>query len=329
MVGVEYFTFELFVLAILKEQRFDHTTPGKDWNDVEQNCHQPCPSGNNVECENPEHSCWAFVLACKVDTSIPVDEESSLSPADGPVTSSPNLPVTLESSEAPVPSGEPSILVGLPEAVDNEGEAWESNEGEQIDNEGENFDDEYAESQAVDNEGEAWGSNNQVDNENDDWNQPVDNEGESWDSNSEVNNEGEDWNSSKPSAKPIPASPTGKPTADPTIDLMEHLENMKSSYFCSETWENIDCENAQSCPSGDSKGKNCSMCQTCYYFASLGPISLLYLNEKIVRRNKSVSVARLANPVNQSQTINQPVKNQYLLMRPEMKALPQLRLKQQ
>lgn len=177
--------------------------------------------------------------------------------------------MTSDSSEAPVPSSEPSILVGQPEAVDNEGEAWESNAGEQIYSEGGNFDDDHAENQAVDNEGEAWGSNNQIDNENEDWNQPVDNEGESWDSKSEVNNEGEDWNSSKPSAKPIPASPTAKPTADPTIDLMEHLENMKSSYFCSETWENIDCENAQSCPSGDSKGKNCLMCHACYYFASL------------------------------------------------------------
>jgi hypothetical protein len=39
---------------------------GKDWNDVETNCHSPCPSGSNDECKDPDHICWAFVEACKV-----------------------------------------------------------------------------------------------------------------------------------------------------------------------------------------------------------------------------------------------------------------------
>ena len=129
-------------------------------------------------------------------------------------------------------SSGPTNLVG--KGVDNEGESWENSLGEQIDNEGEAFGYDTA------------GSNGTA----------VDNEGEDWGSNSKVNNEGEDWNSPKPSTEPEPAAPTTKPTSDPTIDLMEHLETMKKSYFCSETWENIDCEKAQSCPSGDSKGES-------------------------------------------------------------------------
>lgn len=27
------------------------------------------------------------------------------------------------------------------------------------------------------------------------------------------------------------------------------------TYFCSESWDNIDCEKAQACPSGNSDGK--------------------------------------------------------------------------
>lgn len=226
---------------------------GKDWNDVEQNCHQPCPSGSNVECENPEHSCWAFVLACKVDTSIPAVEESSLPPGVSPVPSVSMSFMSPESSKSPEQSSEPTNV--LDKVVDNEGEAWENSAGEQIDNEGEDFDDVAAESQPINNEGEDWESSNQVDNTNEDWGQNVDNEGEAWGLSSEVNNEGEDWNSPNPSSKPEPTAPTVEPTADPTIDLIEHLETMKQSYFCSETWENIDCENAQSCPSGDSKGE--------------------------------------------------------------------------
>jgi hypothetical protein len=150
-------------------------------------------------------------------------------------------------------SSGPTNLVG--KGVENEGESWENSLGEQIDNEGEAFDYDPAGSQPVDNDDEDGVSSNQINNENEDWSMAVDNEGEDWGSNSEVNNEGEVWNSPKPSTEPEPAAPTTKPTSDPTIDLMEHLETMKKSYFCSETWENIDCEKAQSCPSGDSKGE--------------------------------------------------------------------------
>ncbi len=38
---------------------------GKDWNDVETNCHSLCLSGSNDECKDPDHICWAFVKACK------------------------------------------------------------------------------------------------------------------------------------------------------------------------------------------------------------------------------------------------------------------------
>lgn len=299
---------------------------GKDWNDVAQNCHQPCPSGNNVECENPEHSCWAFVLACKVDTSIPVDADSSLSPATGPVTPYPDSPLTLDISEAPVPSGEPTSLTE--KEIDNEGEAWDNGVGGQIDNEGESFDN-TTQSQTVDNEGESWESNNQVDNENEDWDQSVDNEGEGWSSNSDVNNEGEEWDSPQPSIKPEPAVPTAAPTADPTIDLMEHLETMKRSYFCSETWENIDCERAQSCPSGDSKGEIVYLpIVTLVCFQSRANCNYC-LGIQIVLRNKNASVVRLANPVNRLQTINQPVEDLQLRMHPKMKVLAQPRPKQQ
>jgi hypothetical protein len=38
---------------------------GKGWNDVDTNCHSPCPSGSNDECKDPDHICWAFVETCK------------------------------------------------------------------------------------------------------------------------------------------------------------------------------------------------------------------------------------------------------------------------
>ena len=47
------------------------TMVGVDWIDVETNCHQPCPSGNNLECESPDHSCWAYVHSCKARTAAP------------------------------------------------------------------------------------------------------------------------------------------------------------------------------------------------------------------------------------------------------------------
>lgn len=98
-----------------------------------------------------------------------------------------------------------------------------------------------------DNEGEDLGSGNEVNNE-----------GEDWGSDNEVDNEGENWSTPQPTTSSEPTSPkvpTQKPTSDPTIDLEGHLENLKTSYFCSESWESIDCANAEECPSGDSKGK--------------------------------------------------------------------------
>lgn len=121
----------------------------------------------------------------------------------------------------------------------------------------------------INNEGEDWGSNEaqQIDNDGEDWSN-IDNEGEDWGS-SGVNNDGEDWSQPKPTGKPTtgkptnvptPRVPTPDPTPEPTIDLMDHLENLKTSYFCSESWDNIDCANAQACPSGDSKGKSFFLC---------------------------------------------------------------------
>lgn len=123
---------------------------------------------------------------------------------------------------------QPEIVDEQSNNINNDGEDWGSSEGQQ-----------------VHNDGEDWGSTSDVNNE-----------GEDWGSTSGVNNEGEDWDQPKvPTNKPTPGMPTPTPTQEPTIDLESHLENLKNSYFCSETWDVIDCDNAQSCPSGDSKGK--------------------------------------------------------------------------
>ena len=102
--------------------------------------------------------------------------------------------------------------------------------------------------------------NNNINNDGEDWGssegQLVNNDGEDWGSTTGVNNEGEDWDQAQvPTNEPTPGMPTQNSTPEPTIDLESHLENLKNSYFCSETWDVIDCDNAQSCPSGDSKGK--------------------------------------------------------------------------
>ena len=64
---------------------------GKDWVDVEANCHSACPSRSNAKCKDPEHICWAFVEACKA-TMSPIENSvtnkiPNLSPS--PVTSQP------------------------------------------------------------------------------------------------------------------------------------------------------------------------------------------------------------------------------------------------
>jgi hypothetical protein len=88
-------------------------------------------------------------------------------------------------------------------------------------------------------------------------NSGIDNEGEDW---GDVDNEGEDWSTNKPTNVPSPKAPT---TLSPTIDLLGRLEDLKGTYYCAVSWDQIDCENAIPCPSGDSKGKN--NIAHCYY----------------------------------------------------------------
>lgn len=220
-----------------------------------------------------------------------------------------------------MPSSLPTVLVAQVADVDNEGESWDSNEGKQIDNEGEDFG--SVEGQSVDNKGEAWESNNQVNNEDEDWSHTVDNEGEDWVSDAEVDNKGEDW--SKPKTSNEPSAPTLLPTPDPTIDLKEHLENMKKTYFCSESWENIDCAIAQSCPSGDSKGEN--FLKPSNTQKNVQNVNTFLFN-KTARINKSASVAHLARRLNQLQMRNQKVEDLHPRMYQKLKVRAQLRLKQ-
>lgn len=77
----------------------------------------------------------------------------------------------------------------------------------------------------------------------------IDNEGEDW---GNVDNEGEDWSTNKPTYAPYPMPPM---TLSPTIDLLGRLEDLKGTYYCAVSWDQIDCENAIPCPSGDAKGK--------------------------------------------------------------------------
>lgn len=279
---------------------------GKDWNDVETNCHQACPSGNNMECEDPEHSCWAFVYACKAKSAPPTDSPLTESPTRPPVTMKPT-----RDPDLPQPTNHPTDLYDLLEGKKGKfycASSWDGIDcsvskscptGDDIDcptgescfsslidcsapqplpsNPPTRSPERRAEPQPeqpgqpsantdINNEGEDWGSSNeQVNNEGEDWGpneeEQINNEGEDWGSTG-VNNEGEIWSQPKPTGKPTPGRPTPDPTPEPTIDLIDHLENLKNSYFCSESWDNIDCDNAQSCPSGDSK--DCPKKQQCF-----------------------------------------------------------------
>ena len=241
---------------------------------METNCHSACPSGSNDECKDPEHICWAFVEACKA-TMTPIGNSAtdtipniSTSPVTSPPPRDPDSSQSLSSNEDDwesneeqsdeEQSGEEQSDEEQPveNVSDKEQESLESDEEQPINNVGEDWESDNQ----INNEGEDWGSDNQVNNEGEDWGSgnEVNNEGEDWVSDNEVNNEGESWDTPEPTATSEPTSPkapTLKPTSDPTIDLIIHLENLKASYFCSESWENIDCANAEECPSGDSKGK--------------------------------------------------------------------------
>lgn len=87
---------------------------GVDWDDVETNCHQPCPSGSNMECEDPEHYCWAFVEACRAKTLDPTARPVSGAPAFAPVTSSPTRDPSAPTTFFPTAS--PVDLYGMIEA---------------------------------------------------------------------------------------------------------------------------------------------------------------------------------------------------------------------
>ena len=287
---------------------------GKDWNDVEKNCHQPCPSGESMECEDPEHYCWAFVTVCRERTKKPTDSPT-LVPTRAPVTDSPTLDP--DSPTTPQPTDPPTDLYGLLEGQKDRfycAVTWDGILcGESIPCPSGNDGDcptgqscfsstidcsapqppktdapverptpspargaqakPSSPSAPIDNEGEDWGSQN-IDNEGEDWgNKNIDNEGENWgDSSQEVDNEGENWgdgsdsfhsgNPPQPTKVPLPKGPTPLPTPEPSIDLLSHMENLKTSYYCSESWDAIDCENAQPCPSGDSK--ECPKKQQCF-----------------------------------------------------------------
>ena len=125
----------------------------------------------------------------------------------------------------------------------------------------------------VNKEGEGWNDQspsggNEIDNEGEDWGDAVDNEGEDWGDGNGVDNAGEDWDdvrqptTSAPSGRPTPRVPTPDPTPSPTLDLLSHLEDLKKTNFCAESWDVIDCNVAQACPSGDSK--DCPRKQTCF-----------------------------------------------------------------
>ena len=84
---------------------------GIDWVDVETNCHQACPGGSNMECENPEHSCWAFVHACRAKTAKPTGTPVTETPTRTPVTNPPTRDG--DSPTTPQPTGPPTDLYGL------------------------------------------------------------------------------------------------------------------------------------------------------------------------------------------------------------------------
>jgi len=292
-----------FPSGVIAKQTMATYFCGKDWNDVETNCHQACPSGENIECENPEHSCWAFVHACKArsdpPTGSPVTDMPTRQPETNTPTRDPGSPTTPQPSDHPTdlydmlqgqtatfycatswdgivcgvsdpcPSGDdttcptgqscfsslidcsapqpipskPPTRSPIPQPPQQVPSPSSSENTANIDNSGEDW-----ESNEINNDGEDWG---------------IDNEGEDWGSSNGVNNDGEDW--SDPTNRPTPRAPrfpTPDPTPEPTINLIDHLENLKNSYFCSETWDVIDCEIAQPCPSGDSK--DCPRQQECF-----------------------------------------------------------------
>ncbi|KAL7555041.1 hypothetical protein ACHAWF_018638, partial [Thalassiosira exigua] len=326
---------------------------GVDWNDVETNCHQPCPSGYSDECSDPSHSCWAFVHSCKArappepTAAPPTSEEDKPTPSPAtrsPTRRDPDAPASEPATDPPTdlygllegqkgkfhcaaawdgivcgvsascPSGddndcpegescfsslidcsepqprpterptrtpdpptrspEAAAVVSLPQPqpesagnpsqdvdVNNEGETWGTQQ-QQTGGEGD------GQSQQIDNEGETWDADGPP---------GIDNEGETWGSGQGsgggVDNSGEDWNDGAPKP-PTPATdpptdrptpprePTPDPTPEPTVDLATHLQNLKESYFCSDSWDDIDCANAKACPSGDSK--DCPKKQECY-----------------------------------------------------------------
>ena len=75
--------------------------------DVESNCHQPCPSGNNMECESPDHSCWAFVHACKARTATPTAKPvATRSPTKKPTRVAKDDP--MRDPDAPVATRSPT-----------------------------------------------------------------------------------------------------------------------------------------------------------------------------------------------------------------------------
>ncbi len=51
--------------AVAAREKMASNFCGKDWNDVETNCHSPCLSRSTDECKDLDHICWAFVEACK------------------------------------------------------------------------------------------------------------------------------------------------------------------------------------------------------------------------------------------------------------------------
>lgn len=99
---------------LVKKQTMASYYCGIDWNDVVKNCHQPCPSGESSECNNPDHVCWAFVEVCRARTPPPTDSPVSKSPSRSPVTGAPTRdpgsPVT------PHPTDHPTDLYGLLES---------------------------------------------------------------------------------------------------------------------------------------------------------------------------------------------------------------------
>lgn len=84
---------------------------GIDWNDVVKNCHQPCPSGETSECEDPEHFCWAFVETCRAKTLPPTDAPISGSPTPSPMTEAPSRDPS--SPTTPEPTLHPTDIYDL------------------------------------------------------------------------------------------------------------------------------------------------------------------------------------------------------------------------